>query len=549
MLTLEDVSRLSPEELAAYPREELGALAASLQARRVEVQQGQQLRLYEPASATARKVHESVAREVVIAGGNRSSKTETLLVELAIQLTGIIPYQLEGTYPREKVRPPIRARLCCESFTTTLIPVIFPKWQWWQWSGPGEPGGSRGHWGWIPREMLKGGDWGRAWSEKYRTLSLANGSTCQMFSYDQNPQDFSGASVHVAVHDEGPPQAIYRENRMRTLDVAGRCYIGMTPPDDERASWEAAWVFDTLYEKGQAGPEKDPEIDAFTLLTEQNRLLLGADVQAIAKGLTPAQREVRLQGRFMHLTGRIYPLYTDREHWWCPMCQDQVIVEGGVCVGCGASGPTPYIHWVTPFKIPESWPVVYVLDPHPRKPHAMAWFAISPGDQVFEVGELEVDGDPATVRDRVNQREREEGWQVVLRLIDPNMGQSPAGMRRGLTVRDEFDAVGLRCRLADDNRMTGRSRVREWLKPDARTGEPRLQIFQTCPRTNYQMQRYVWDSWSRWGEGEKNPKPIPRDLHDDFPSLLSYLANENPGYAWLSQGWTGNRQRRVGAYG
>lgn len=548
MLTLEDVARLTPEELAVVPQEELWAVAATLQRRRVEVQQERQLLLYEPASSEARRMHESRAREIVIAAGNRSGKTDMALVELVIAMTGIVPYALESTYPREKIRPPIRARVCCQSFTTTLHPVIFPKLQWWEWNGPGEPGGSRGHWGWIPQEMLKGRDWSKAWSEKYRTLSLSNGSTCQFFSYDQPAEDHSGASCHVVLHDEGPPQATYRENRLRTLDVGGRCYIAFTPPDDERMSWDAAWVFDALYEKGQPGPGKDPDIDAFTLNTEDNRVLSPQDVQAISKGLTPAQREVRLHGRFMHLTGRIYPLYTERERWWCLMCAAEVLVEGGACLECGTASATPYTHWVEPFAIPEGWPVVYVLDPHPRKPHAMAWFAISPADQVYEVGELEVDGDPATVRDRVEQLERQHGWQVVLRLIDPNMGQSPSGMRRGITVRDEFDGVGLRCRLANDNRMTARTRLRQWLQPDGRTSEPRLQVFQTCPRTNYQMQRYVWDQWSRWGEGEKNPKPIPRDLHDDFPTILGYLANENPSYAWLAQGWSPTK-REVRAYG
>ena len=71
----------------------------------------------------------------------------------------------------------------------------------------------------MPRHLFLGGDWAKSWSEKNRTLTLTNGSVCSFYSYDQDVGDFSGASVHLVLHDEGPPHPIYRENKMRTLDV------------------------------------------------------------------------------------------------------------------------------------------------------------------------------------------------------------------------------------------------------------------------------------------------------------------------------------------
>ena len=546
--TREYLMGLSPEALREVPREELVRVAQEVQAERLAAQQERQLWLYQPVSEEAGRVHGSVAREIVATGGNRSGKSELTLVELVIQLTGVVPFSLEGRYPKEKLRAPIRARLVCESITTTWEPVLKPKLQWHQWSGTGEPGSGGGHWGWIPRQMLPRGSWEEAWNEKYRTLHLTNGSTLQVMSFDQKVESAAGASLHVVVHDEGPPRAMYRESRVRTMDVKGRCYIAFTPPDEERAAWDAAWVYDELYLKGLPGLEKDPDIEAFTLLTEDNRVLDKGEIERLRRRLSPMEQEVRLHGRFLHLAGRIYQTYTDREAWWCWSCGTSVMVEHGACVGCDGREVGSFSHVIEPFEIPASWPVVYVLDPHPRKPHAMAWYAISPGDDVYEVAELEVDGEPAMVRDRVDAVEREMGGSVALRLIDPNMGQSPAGQtRRGVTVREEFDAVGLRCRLADDNRATGRSRIREWLKPDQRTKAPRLQIFRTCMRTNFQMLRYVWDNYTRYGSDERNPKPVPRDLHDDFPTLLSYLANESPTYGWLAESGQ-RRTREVRAY-
>ena len=131
------------------------------------------LRWYNLVNPMAERVHASTARELAIVGGNRSSKTDTSLAELAIRLTGIVPDGLRATYPREKLaKLPIRARVVCNSLTDTLEPVIKPKLRWDQWNGVGDPDEGRGHYGWIPQHCLVGGSWEKAYSEKYRTLRV-----------------------------------------------------------------------------------------------------------------------------------------------------------------------------------------------------------------------------------------------------------------------------------------------------------------------------------------------------------------------------------------
>ncbi len=199
-----------------------------------------QLSYYTAANPESLRVHCSRAREIAIVGGNRSSKTDTMLSELSIQMTGHIPLSLQSIYPREKIRCPIRARVVCNSLTDTLEPVIKPKLRYDQWNGMGESREGRGHWGWIPQHCLKGGTWENAYSEKYRTLhaavdnhwvgsdgtvnSMRGWSSCQFLSYDQDLTAFAGSSMHFVGHDELPPSDIYRENRIRTLDVRGQIY-------------------------------------------------------------------------------------------------------------------------------------------------------------------------------------------------------------------------------------------------------------------------------------------------------------------------------------
>ena len=231
MIDLVELAGLSETELEARARRDPTWLPEVVREVSEAVESDRQtyaLAHYQSANPMAEPAHYSMARELALCGGNRSSKTETMLSELAIQMTGLVPDSLRARYPREKLRPPIRARIVCSSLTDVLEPVIKPKLRWDQWQGVDE---QRGHWGWIPKDCLLNGKWEDSYSEKYRTLKVAVESTwgagnamrqwssCSFLSYDQELTAFAGTSLHFVGHDELPPSRIYRENRMRTLDV------------------------------------------------------------------------------------------------------------------------------------------------------------------------------------------------------------------------------------------------------------------------------------------------------------------------------------------
>ena len=239
-MDLKDAVKLTQEEIDALSDEQAVELAVQLENKRGDLKKRHQLLFYQPASEGAKQVHLSTAKEIIVTGGNRSSKTETALVEALIQGTGILPYCLEGIYPRVP-KPPIRIRVVCKSITNVLEPIIKPKLQWWKWSGREPEGGENGHWGWIPPHLLINEDWSKSWSEKNRMLTLSNGTQIQFMSHDQDPEDFSGGSFHLILLDEGPPKAIYTENKMRTIDTGGQLIMSMTPPDEETAAWSAAF--------------------------------------------------------------------------------------------------------------------------------------------------------------------------------------------------------------------------------------------------------------------------------------------------------------------
>lgn len=506
-----------------------------------------QLAYYVPMNDMAAPVHRSTAREIAIVGGNRSGKTETALVELIIRATGHVPMALKATYPTQNLRPPIRGRVVCNSLTDTLEPVIKPKLRWDQWNGPEGPESGRGHWGWVPRRCLWGGDWEKAYSEKYRTLRLSvdthwvgtNGainritgiSQIQFLSYDQDLSAFSGTSLHVAIHDELPPSDIYRENRMRTLDTKGTIITAFTPPDEAGGQrGDVAWFFDQVYERGLAGPGKDPSIDTFVLFTERNKILSSADLELITRTLTEEQKQARLYGQFQHLSGVVYPLFASYPSTWCFQCSKKSLGQSRECSTCGGTNVEPFCHVIDPFEIPKEWPVIFVIDPHPRKKDAMGWFAISPSDQVIMIGEHEGEGDAGDVAKQILDWERLHQILPAQRLMDPNIAtQTNDRLEHGWTLRMAYDRVGIRCDLPSDRMDVGIQNVNALLRPDPGLRQPRFLCFSTNRRFIFGMRHWAWEEWSRQAS-DKEPKEVVRERHKDFPDLLRYCANVNPSF-------------------
>ena len=133
------------EELKKLPKADRLKFAQEYVQKRQDLIQANQIKFYKPVSPAAEQIHYSLAREITVVGGNRSSKTDSVLADTIMCMTGLIPFSLEAKFPKEKIKCPMRVRLVCESLTNTWEPVIKPKFQWWQWNGRGEPGSEFGH--------------------------------------------------------------------------------------------------------------------------------------------------------------------------------------------------------------------------------------------------------------------------------------------------------------------------------------------------------------------------------------------------------------------
>lgn len=491
-----------------------------------------QLLYYQAVSPQSKRIHYSKAKTIAVFGGNRSSKTETALVKVISRATGIIPYSISDIDLTE-YKGPAHIRVVVESDTTVLYPIILPKLQWWHWTGISSPGGPKGHWGWIPRTSLIDCDWEKSWTMKLKLLRVMytdpvdpsrNGiSTIQFMSKNQDPSDFASGEFDIVLHDEPPSLAIWTENEARAMSVNGLMMLAMTWPDEPTIPVE--WIYDKIYDC-----RDDPSIDVFELYTRDNPNLDQAAIARQASRWSTEMQNVRLLGQPLRFSHLIHPTFTDQSQWWCFICGKTTFPTGGKC-RCGSEDIIEFNH-VRGFEA-QIWPTLYALDPHPRKPHMYLWVQVDPFDDLWVIAEGECDGDPVQTRIDADRVESSLRLRVIKRMMDPKMGKQPSSAVRGVTWKDEFDKALLYCQDAD-NSDVGRSRVNQYLMPDRHRLQPRLHIHPRCHRTIFQLKRYVWDDHRRSQEKELKQKAKPK--YDDYPTLLRYIANDEPSYRSLNTG-------------
>lgn len=533
---------LEPADVQRLTDEELRLLTAETVSITEEDRKQNQLRFYKPVSAKSQQFHDSKGHVVAAGGGNGSAKTETMLVEVIMCATGVFP-DSQRHLIEQKFLGPINCRVTVESLTTTLEPIILPKLQWCRWTGVDRPGGEKGHWGWIPKNCLIDGDWDKSYTNKLRMLRMLcrdphnpekvlGESTIQFMSIDQDSTDFASGEMHICAHDEPPPLAIWRENEARTMRVDGRMLLAMTWPDDPSIAVD--WLYDEVYEPGRAG--SDPSITWIELWTTENPHLKQEAVAAQAEKWSTEITNVRIYGRPIRFSNRIHPDFTDNTKTWCFPCGKAVVKVPGslkpLCGICGSETIVDYNH-VEEFDHSRSWPTVFLLDPHPRKPHMWLHVQVDPSDDWWIVTEGKLEGDCVDVRKEVHRIEKEFGLNVVQRWMDPNMGASPSGQKREVSWQDEFSGAGLHCDLASDVDV-GRGRINHLLKPDDKTMRPRIKVHPRCRDTIYMMNRYSWADYSK--NVDRGQKQEPKDKNDDYPTLLKYLANSDPCFAFLKRG-------------
>ena len=133
-------------------------------------------------------------------------------------------------------------------------------------------------------------------------------------------------------------------------------------------------------------------------------------------------------------------------------------------------------HVITPFTIPEDWRRFRSMDWGFNDPCCVLWYAVGPDGTLYVYRELYVRQVMSPdLADKV--RELSEGEKITYTAASPDMwAERGIADISGVTIAEVFAAHGVPLIKADNTRIPGWQRVREYLAGE----KPRLQVFSTC---------------------------------------------------------------------
>lgn len=412
-------------------------------------------------------------------GSNGSGKTTALVAEAVSYALGYRPW--DGS---EVKTPPVKVALVSQSFTHSNVEDIVPKIEKY-----------------LPNSRIV--HRGRLANGKVHKYEVDNGSTISLFSYEMDPSAFEGLDFDFVGLNEPPPRSIYVALLRGVSKCKGKIAFAMTPIGSE-----SAWVHDEL------ASVASPDIFTVTAHIDDSFMDQAAKARFLAS-LTDEEKEARAYGRFPHLVGRVYREFDAGVH---SLSSDLV---------------RSYVEDPT---IPKG----LVIDPHDRKPFAMAWFLVTPkGHTIFYrewpegnyVSMKSCSFSVAEYAQLIQEIETEPG--IVWRLMDPNYGVAT----RAVTGESIVDRFARHCLYfetnIEDSLANGHLAVKEALlydrdRPVSDENCPRVYITDECPNLRYAFEHYVWRD--RQQDVGVRIREQPAEVGKDFADLIRYVAVSGLGY-------------------
>lgn len=411
--------------------------------------------------------HTSPAPRRALFGGNRVGKTTAGGMEFLYFVTGMYP----EWYPEaQKIKGPVKGRIIAKDFQKGVGEVISPFLNEWLDSSI------------IARKVKNP----QGIVNKYE---LRNGSVFDILTHEQSTEQFEGWRGHIAWFDEPPPRDKYVATLRGLVDYSGRHWLTLTPLTQP-------WIYDEIY----TNQDKNRTF-VVTIDIRENKYLNEADIKEFESSLTEEEKEARLHGRFLHLTGLIYKEFD------------------------------PNIHVIDPPEIKSHWSRYMAIDPHERTATAVLWVAVDDKDNHYVYDELKLANmDVKMMADAIIAQEGELG--AAVKLIDPHADKDNIAAG-GFNVRKELMRNGVFCQRANSDPMLGKARIRQALtlrySNFLKKRVPQLYVSRYCTNTIYEFQHYIWDEFRRNKE-EYNAKEIAKKKNDHFMDCLRYIYNYGPRY-------------------
>lgn len=457
---------------------------------------------YEPHSKQE-IFHSSTDHNRMYVGGNRSGKTYSAVAEDLFWLRKEHPFRrLE--LPEGK----IRGRLVAVDFDRGVDQIILPVLK-----------------SLIYPSMLRNGSWEDSYHASKHLLTLANGSTLEFMSYEQDVEKFAGTSRHFIHYDEEPPRAIYNECQARLVDTNGSSWISMTPVEG------ATWLFDEIYEPANEAPDKEVVIEGnfeiapvfrtpsknITVIEvgmNENPHLKAEARERFLATLDEDERAARSKGTFVTMGGKVFKNFAVQTH----------VTDAHI----------------DPAQLQaDGWQIYTSVDHGWNAPTAWYWHAVAPehmGGQVITFSEHYKS--EMIIEDHAKEvLLREQAWglnqEEIIRTGDPAMHQHNGVT--GTTVIQEYAKSGVYIYTdsVPKDRHIGIARMQSYFKIRP-NGKPLWQISDACPELIKELRKLRWKTYtSKKMQMENNPQEQIHKKDDHgfdsckyFATFLSELAPE-----------------------
>lgn len=344
---------------------------------------------------------------------------------------------------------------------------------------------------WVPKQWLLGGSWASAYTDRYHMLRGVGGSYIDMLTYDQDYSVAESVTLDGIWADEEMPIRFYAGSLPRLMARNGRIWLTVTPL--HKMSWAIQFWNKT----------DDPNIEVFKLGFDDNPHLNEEWKNTFIATCPEDEKAARLRGEFLEFGGLVYKELDSQ------------------------------LHYLPDWKAPDVFcPVVFALDPHPRKPSVGTWTMVCPNDTLVVFDEIEIAGTATDIVKAIRAKEAHHKFPTQLRLIDPAANKQVSGIGSSLTTLGEFENAGMGFSMAD-NSEAGYNAVHEYLQYDKTRAvdalnHPRLYFTSDASKTWQGMKDLMWDEY-RFANEMRDPKERIKDFHKDFPDCVRYTVVQRPG--------------------
>lgn len=210
-------------------------------------------------------------------GGNGSSKTSSMVIDMVWQHTDTHPY-------RETVNT---------HHTWLIIPSASKAEDYWSEIKK-----------FCPPSLLPQPD--RMGTSDIRRFRWKNGKITTIYTHEQDSAKFEGTNISGAYFDE-PPKRSQWVATYRGLRASSDYFIciAATPISEP-------WMYSEIYEKWML--KQDPRIEVIQGSTYDNKFISQEWVKDFESRLTEDEKRVRIYGEFAVLQGRIFKQFNPKTH-------------------------------------------------------------------------------------------------------------------------------------------------------------------------------------------------------------------------------------------